>query len=110
MSFAAADEAALDAAEEGEDEEAAEKALTEDSATLLYQTCQLESGFALAADSATEFADRLQRLVRVGLGAASDAAIKEVEVEIPDDPEPEPEAEEDEGMDLDMDAPEVEII
>lgn len=116
--FEVAAEEALDAAEDGDDEEAAEKALTEDSeeeaqakdsATLLYQTCLLNSGFALPAESSSDFSDRLQRLVRVGLGVDPNAAIEEVEVEIPEDPEPEPEAEDD-AEEMDMDAPEVEVI
>merc|ERR1719265_2705891 len=86
QSFAEADEAAMDAAEDGDDEEA-EKALTEDSeeekatkdsAVLLYETCQVNSGFSLAADGVADFSARLERLVRVGLGVSSDASVSDV--------------------------------
>merc|ERR1712048_1433075 len=84
-------EAALDAAEEADDDDSAEKALTEDSelekatkdsATLLYQTCLLNSGFSLPSESSGDFSDRLERLVRIGLGVANDEQVSEVEVEI----------------------------
>merc|ERR1712048_779336 len=111
LAFQEADEAAMDAAEDGDDEEA-EKALTEDSeeekaakdsAVLLYQTCQVNSGFSLPTEGVADFSSRLERLVRVGLGVGLDTPVSEVE--IPEDPEPEPEVEDDEAEDdVDMDA------
>jgi heat shock protein beta len=109
--FADEAEAALDAAEEADDEETAEAALSQDSeaeiaakdsAVLLYQTCLINSGFQLPADSSNDFSDRLQRLVRVGLGISLEAKVEELEVEVPED---EPEEVEDAVEEVDMDAP-----
>jgi heat shock protein beta len=101
-----AEEAA--AAAQGEDDEDVEVVETDemkaakDSAILLYQTCLLNSGFSLPADSASEFGARLERLIRAGLNVAPDAEVEEVEVEIPESTEEESDdLDEEEEMDLD---------
>jgi len=111
-------EARLDAAEEADDDEEAKKTLSEDSAeekmakdnaVLLFQTCLIQSGFTLPTDSAKDFSNRLERLVRTGLNVAVDAKIEEPEVEIPEDPVVEDEDDE-EADDLDLDEKAEEVV
>jgi hypothetical protein len=74
--------------EEKSDESDEEKAV-KDSAVLLYQTCLLNSGFSLPADSSSEFGHRLERLIRSGLGVPLDASVQEVEVDLAESTEEE---------------------
>jgi HSP90 family molecular chaperone len=82
-----------------------EEKQTRDTAVLLYQTCLLNSGFPIPADSSTEFGNRLERLIRAGLEIPADATVSDVEVEIPETEveEEQEEANEDNDEDVDFD-------
>merc|ERR1711988_876045 len=81
-----------------------------DLARLMYDSALMQSGFIIEADEITDFAKRVDRIVRERLGVESDAeveAMPEFAEDEDDDEEDEDDDEDDEDLDADNDKTEL---